>query len=472
MLITIKFGGTSVGSAERIRSAAELVAAESRRGNKVVVVTSAMSGVTNKLVQLLDAVKKTPGDDQERMPEFFRFTKALENDHTATARSAIRDPKISEEVANILFAERHALERVLVGSHFLGELTPIGYDFIVSEGERLCVPILTGCLKDLGIDAVGIGIEGCGIKTDNNYGSARPLEAETRKGVRERLLPLLKAGKVPVVGGFFGHSLQGRIAILGRGGSDYSASLVGCAIDSDEIWIMTDVDGIKTTDPRIVPAAHTVGKMPYVIAAEMALLGAKVLHPKSVLPAAKKGVPLRVASSFEPDKPGTWLLPAGADTTPRVSALTLVRRATFVRMIASDLGNDPAVGPEFSSELGQQNVDVLASAAAANGGNALWLLSPLDADRFLAILERHKQPRVQYETRSDVAVLGIVGVQVGTASGIIALVARCLDEVGTQPLVILQGASPNTLVIALADDDKQLPAVMTQLHTKFGLDQQ
>ena len=190
MLITMKFGGTSVGDGGRIRTAAELVAREVGRGNRMVVVTSAMSGVTNKLVELLDELNTAGADDQQRVPEFFRFTKSLEDDHVDAAKQAIRNPDLAEDVAKFLYTERHGLERVLLGTHFLGELTPVGYDFIVSQGERMCVPILANCLKDLGIDAVGIGAEGCGIMTDDNYGSARPLEEETRQGVRERLLPL------------------------------------------------------------------------------------------------------------------------------------------------------------------------------------------------------------------------------------------------------------------------------------------
>jgi aspartate kinase len=471
MLITIKFGGTSVGDGARIRNAAELVAREVQRGNRMVVVTSAMSGVTNKLVALLDELKTAAAEDQQRVPEFFRFTRSLESGHVDAAQQAIGDPQLAEDVARFLYTERHALERVLLGTHFLGELTPVGYDFIVSQGERMCVPILANCLKDLGIDAVGIGAEGCGIMTDDNYGNARPLEQETRRGVRERLLPLLEAGQVPVVGGFFGHSPQGRIAVLGRGGSDYSATLVGCAVDADEIWIMTDVDGIKTTDPRIVSAAHTVAEMPYLIAAEMALLGAKVLHPKSVLPAVKQGTPVRVASTLEPDKPGTRLVPLRPGTAPCVSALTLVRRGTLVRLSSPELGNVSVANPELNRELVRQNVDVLATGTTANHGKALWLVGPLDAERFLSALEEYTHGEVEREIRGNVAVLGVVGEQVSTAAGIIALVVNCLDEVNVQPLAILQGASPNSIIVALPDDDEQLEATMKLLHTRCDLDE-
>jgi aspartate kinase len=254
MLLTIKFGGTSVGDAERIRSAATLVQRLLREGHRVVVVTSAMSGVTNRLVDLAREATAPENGDGNRVADYFRCTKKLETDHLDAARKAIRSPALVEEVARVLYAERHGLDRVLLGSHLLGELTPIGYDFIVSEGERLCVPLLANCLRDLGVDAVGLGGDEAGIATDNNYGNSLPLEEQTRAGVRQALLPLLEAGRTPVVAGFFGRSEQGRIAILGRGGSDFTATLVGCALDADEIWMLKhDVDGIKTTDPRLVP---------------------------------------------------------------------------------------------------------------------------------------------------------------------------------------------------------------------------
>lgn len=470
MFITIKFGGTSVGDAGRIRNAAELVAKEVAAGHKIVVVTSAMTGVTNKLVALVESKPATADDEQTRVMEYFHFTKELEQKHIQTARDCIRDPKLVEATANILYAERHALERVLLGSHFLGELTPIGYDFVVSEGERLCVPILANCLRDLGVDAAAIGAEGCGIMTDSNYGNARPLEPQTRNGVRQTLFPLLNAGKTPVAGGFYGRSPQGRYATLGRGGSDYSATLVGAALDCDEIWIMTDVDGIKTTDPRVVPSARTISEMPYLIAAEMALLGAKVLHPKSVLPAAKQDIPLRVASSFEPEKPGTRLVPLQPGAAPSVAGLTLVRRAGLITMTTPDLGNEGVVPPGMIEDIHRQNTDILASSTASNGSSVLWLVGPLDLDRFLAIIDKHKDDRVQHDIRRDVAVLGIVGEQAARAPGILARVAQCLEQAGAQPLAWLQGASPNSIAIALPDDDQRMPAVMRALHATFGLD--
>ncbi len=471
MLLTIKFGGTSVGDAERIRGAAALVKDTLARGHRVVVVTSAMAGVTNRLVELAQEAT-APGDESgNRVAGYFRLTKKLELDHLDVARKAIRNPQLVEDVARTLYAERHGLDRVLLGSHLLGELPPLGSDFIVSQGERLCVPILTNCLRDLGVDAVGLGGDEAGIVTDNNYGNALPLEDRTREGVRAALLPLLEAGRVPVVAGFYGRSEQGRLAILGRGGSDFTATLVGCALDADEIWILKhDVDGIKTTDPRLVPGAYTVPAVSYWIAAEMALLGAKVLHPRSVQPAARQRIPVRIASSHVPDLPGTRLVAAGCGAGPAVTALTLVRRAALVRASAREMGDEGVVPGAVLEAFRRYNIDLLAGAIGFNGGRLLWLIDGQSIDRFVDVLRQHGSERFQVEVQRSVAVLGIVGELAASLPGLMGRVDRCLAEAGAPALALLQGASPNSLVLALPDEEQRLSAVLRSLHRELGLD--
>jgi aspartate kinase len=467
MLLTIKFGGTSVGSAERIRCVAEFVRRTQQEGHRVVVVTSAMAGVTNRLVALLE--QQSSAGDEAQVAARLLSTKKLEMEHLQTALRAIRDDSRVEDVSQALYAERAALDRVLLGSHLLGELTPLGWDFVVSGGERLCVPLLTHCLRDLGVDAVGLGGDEAGIVTDNNYGNALPLEGPSRSAVRSTLLPLLEADRVPVVAGFYGRSLQGRVAILGRGGSDYSATTIGAALDADEIWIMKDVAGIQTTDPRLVTDARVIGELSYRLAAEMAQLGAKVLHPRSVQPAARQSIPVRIASSFAPELPGSRLVPAEESQNPCVTALTVVRGAGLVRA-AAELGDEGEAPARLNDALRRANVDVLASAAGLNGGSALWLLGPQELERFLKLLHQQVEAPLQTEVQRNVAVVGIVGDRVAQAAGVLARVARCLEKTGLEPLAVLQGASPHAVVIALPDDDLWLPATLQLLHSELGLD--
>jgi aspartate kinase len=465
--VTMKFGGTSVKDAACIRNAAGVAKKLHDEGTQVVVVTSARAGVTDRLVALVQPHPVDPANEAERLADYFRATRELEEEHLAVAREAIRDPKLVEETAKALYGERIALERVLLGSHLLGEMTPIGQDIVVSQGERMCVPLLVGCLRDQGVDAVGVQGDACGIVTDNNYGKALPLDEPTRVGVRQALLPLLEGRRLPVVTGFYGRSEQGRIAILGRGGSDYSATLIGCALDCEEIWILKEVDGIQTTDPRLVPAARTLPEMSYLIAAEMSQLGAKVLHPRSILPALRQKVPLRIANSFRVDLPGTRLVAARPDQPPGVTALSLVRGGGLVRVIASELGGEDVVDPRLTKDLRDANVEVLASAIGQSGGSVLWLLGKGELARFLPLLKRYQAGHFEIEMARDAAVIGIVGEKVATAPGIQQTVARCLDEVGVQPLVTLSGGSANSIVLALPDEQGPLTKTMQLLHTRL-----
>jgi aspartate kinase len=473
--VTLKFGGTSVENAERIRENARLVKRLREQGTQAVVVTSAMAGVTDELVKLLAPRTMGGVEEGDRVAAYYQFTRQLYQRHIETAQIALQNEKgevvesLLKEVSGTLHAIRQGLERMLLGSYLLGELPPIGYDYIVSTGERLCVPILAGAIRALGVPGVEVYGEECGIVTDNNYGNALPDDDLTRQEVRRAILPQLEKGQTPVITGFYGRSLQGRVAILGRGGSDYSATLIGCAIDSDEIWILKTVAGIQTTDPRLVPEARTIGTMPYSVAAEMAMLGAKVLHPRSILPAFRKDVPLRIASSINPDEPGTRLVTHQEGMAGRVRALTLVRGGCMVRACAVEMGDEGIVPPEMIADLRRSNVDVIASASGFNGGSLLWLTGPQDGERFLGILKNYDHGYFQSEVRKPVALLGIVGEGVANSPEVHIRVTQALQEVHAQPLAMLQGASPSSMVIALPDEQESLKATLRCLHRTLGM---
>jgi aspartate kinase len=473
MLIVIKFGGTSVKGGQRIRGAAQLVKKVVADGHQVVVVTSAMGGMTNLLVGMLDRFAAPNVDETQQVSQFLRFAKQLETEHMAAAKEAISRDDLRAEADNALYTERHNLERVLMGSHFLGELTPIAYDFIVSQGERMVVPVLANSLRGLGVEAVGIAGNGAGIITDQNFGNARPDMQRTREEVRKTLLPLLQQGKTPVIAGFYGRTEKGRIAVLGRGGSDYSATLIGAALDADEVWIMTDVDGVKTTDPRLVPAAYTIPEMPYHAASEMAMLGAKILHQQSVVPCEAQKIPLRIANTFEPEKPGTWLVSDPKGKPPAVWALTLTTGA-LVRLSAAAPGAAGAFASRVFEQFELRNIEILATASARNGQTLLCLLGKESAKRFKELAQREAGDGVDVEIQEPVAVLGVVGPGVGKEPGVLAQVAGCFDAADIQPLATLQGASPDSIVVALPDQqdttkNESLITAMRAMHRELGL---
>lgn len=464
MLIVVKFGGTSVGDGPRIRKAAEMVGWLHQQGHQIVVVTSAMSKVTDKLVSLAEKATPEHGGEETWLSDSLPLVRKLERDHLEAAEQALYNGQL-EGVRTLLKDEIHGLERVLKGSQLLGEMPRMSYDFLVSEGERLCVPILTACLRELGLSAVGLGGDEAGILTDNNFGCARADEERTRQGVRESLLPLLEKGVIPVVAGFYGRSLKGRPAILGRGGSDYSATLIGSALDCDQIWIMTDVDGIHTADPRLLPEAHAVPEISYELAAEMALLGAKVLHGKCAAPAARRDIPVRIANTFHPDRRGTYLT---HQSRPGVTALTSVRQAGLIQATSRE-GASEQFAVRIVEEKRRKNIDVMLRTSGLNGATLMYLVDQLNLNRFVKVLHRLKDPQMQVNIRRDVAVVGVVGEKLDEIPGLLTTINRCLDEAHAQPLLFVQGASPHSIVMALPDQDDLLRRVLTGLHRELGL---
>lgn len=455
MLIVVKFGGTSVGDGTRIRRAAEMVGWLHQQGHQIVVVTSAMSKVTDRLVAL---------GEKTWLSDSLPLLHKLERDHVEAAEQALYNGQL-EGVKHQLKDELFRLEQVVKGSQMLGEMPRMSYDYLVSEGERLCVPILTACLRELGMSAVGLGGDEAGILTDNNFGCARADEERTRHGVRESLLPLLEKGVIPVVAGFYGRSLRGRPAILGRGGSDYSATLIGSALDCDQIWIMTDVDGIHTADPQLLPEAHTVPEISYAVAAEMALLGAKVLHGKCAAPAASRNIPVRIANTFHPDRRGTYL---SHNHQAGVVALTSVRRAGLIRATSRE-GVSEQFAVRMVEEKRRKNIDVMMRTSGLNGATLMYLVDQLNMSRFLKVFQRLRDPQMQVDIQQEVAVVGVVGEKLDEIPGLLTTINRCLDEAHARPLLFVQGASPHSIVMAFPDQEELLRRVMTGLHRELGL---
>ncbi len=302
-VIVMKFGGTSVGSAESIRQVVELVKAS--RGRNPIVVVSALSGVTD---MLLASASKALG----RSFSAGEIIRAVEERHSAVIEQlGLNGALISGDLTE--------LEHVLFGVSLIRELTPRTKDYVASFGERMSSKIVAACAKKAGLNAQAFNAYDLGVVTDGNFGNA-----EVLPGAYEAIAAAVRsipAGVIPIVTGFIGKTGQGEVTTLGRGGSDYSAAIFGVALDADEIEIWTDVDGVMTSDPRIVPGARTVDAVSFEEASELAYFGAKVLHPKTILPAMNKEIPVRVLNTFNPSGTGTLIL-KNAARNEHVTAIT------------------------------------------------------------------------------------------------------------------------------------------------------
>ena len=319
-MIVVKFGGTSVGDPEAIARAAEIV--RGRLVARPLVVVSAMAGVTNALLALAEQAARG------HLVGALSAVAALRQRHLDAAAAVLPGPDGADLAAGVS-ASFDELARLAEALSVFGYLTPRTLDAIAAQGELLSAPIVAAALRARGADAEVVDPRQL-IVTDDAFGRAEPQPEAIAEAARERVLPLLREGRLPVTGGFVGATRDGITTTLGRGGSDYSASLLGAALQADAIEIWTDVDGMLTADPRVVPHARLIERIRFDEASELASFGAKVLHPSTITPAVRRGIPVYVYNARRPDGAGT-LITADAPRRP-VSAVAAKHETTVLKL--------------------------------------------------------------------------------------------------------------------------------------------
>ncbi|HKX81858.1 MAG TPA: aspartate kinase, partial [Nitrososphaera sp.] len=298
MRLVMKFGGTAVDSPDKVRSVAQLVKSHAK-SNSIVCVVSAVRGMTDGLLAVSDSVRR---GDKNSIAEFVsKYSKM----HVEIVEGAISDRKLREEASGIVRRIFGELEEVLGGIVLLGEVTPKSQDYLLSFGERLSAPIVSYALQDAGVKSTHMTGKEAGIVTDSNFGEARPLIDTTKLRVSHQLEPILKDSSVPVVTGFIGADQNGNTTTIGRGGSDYTATIIGASIGADEVWLWSDVDGLMTADPKIVKDAQVLKEVSFSEAMELALFGAKYMHPRALEPVMETKIPIRIRNTFNVKHLGT-----------------------------------------------------------------------------------------------------------------------------------------------------------------------
>ena len=444
----MKFGGTSVGSAERIRALADLV--KQRLAQRPVVVVSALSGVTDLLIRGAKLAL-------DRDPAAEEVAKELETRHQALLAELFPGGKnrLIEHVHGVL-AELRAFYS---GVHNLGELTPRSLDAISGMGERISCEIAAAALVARGVDAQAVDGRDV-ITTDESFGRAIPLPDETGAQVREVLVPLVEDGTVPVVGGFIGATRRRVSTTLGRGGSDWSAAIIGAHLPAEEIQIWTDVDGIMTVDPRVVPGARVLPEVSFEEAAELAYFGAKVLHPATIRPAVEKGIPVRILNSFNPTAPGTVVrkLDADAPLAGEPSAIAFKKGITVIlisqpRMLMAH-GFVARVFEVFDRH--RTPVDLIATSEVS-------ISLTIDNPATVPAMREELAGLGEVEVLDKMAIVSIVGRGFVRRAGLAARIFQALREVNV--VMISFGASDVNLSMVVSEADAE--RAVRALHTEF-----
>lgn len=463
----MKFGGTSVGEASCIRKVIQIIEAASRT-DRVVTVVSAISGVTNKLIEA--ATLAAAGDGAA----VARALHDLQEQHEAAAHALIHSTGarrcLIEQILNLI-DEGNRSCRDVFGRH---RLTPVARDAIAGLGERLSARIVAAALVEGRIQSEAIEATEL-IVTNSCHGSAEPRMDLTRERCQQRLGPLLRKGIVPVVTGFIGATVEGVLTTLGRGGSDYSATILGSALDADEIIIWKDVDGVLTADPRFVPSARTIPETSYHEATGLARFGAKVLHPRTLWPVIGSGIPVWIRNTFAPERPGTKITPEGsrhgaAKALPSTIDIAMVTisdpgLASIQDVLDRILANTAASGPAL-----------LLVAQRCDQNHTCLIVSAELVDHVVEVLRREFARRNTNKALSfitvnrKVALVTTVGQDLQEASAMMRRTFNALAHEQTEILAITQNSSPSTISFVVARD--ALNAVLATAHHEFDLDRQ
>ena len=470
-MIVHKFGGTSIGDAQRFASVAGIVLAHHNQpGNPVsaqtAVVVSAMSGVTNQLISGARAAAEGR-DSVYREIKAALLTRHLEVVETLLTRSRER-----LDVGGLVEDKLHELERFYRSIAMLGELTPRGNDAISSFGEQLSSSILAAVLRERGARAQAVSATDL-IVTDDNFGSAAPLVEVTRQRLQAKIVPLLERGVIPVVTGFVAATETGVTTTLGRGGSDFSAAIIGAGLDADEVWIWSDVDGILTADPNLVPQARTLAELSYAEASDLAYFGADVLHPKTIQPVIERGIPLRIVNSFNPAHPGTLIVEApDADR----ELLPSIISTTGLSLIATGSVDDSWALPmaaQALQKLSEARVEVLMFSQSFSEHSLNLIVRVEDQGHCLRVLSREFEngtPGSRYNLglKEQVATISVVGVPDWNGVSTLSHAFSALGKLGTRVIAVAQAATEHNVSFCVPDD--QVADTVRFLHVELGLE--
>ena len=462
-LRVMKFGGTSVADAASIERVIEIIRVAVQETNLVVVV-SAMSGVTNKLIE---AGTQSEAGNCAAVEAIFE---ELRVQHETAVGTLIHSPSERERLSAHVQTLFEEIRQLCEGTMLIRELTARANDSIASLGERLSAPLMAAALSERGIMSEAVEATEL-VVTDSYHGHAEPKMEATSERCNTRLLPLLKNGCVPVVTGFIGVSETGVRTTLGRGGSDYSATILGAALRTDEVIIWKDVDGLQSADPLLVAGARTIPEISYREAAELAFFGAKVLHPKTLDTVMQRGIPLWIRNTFAPERPGTKITALGAITGDGVKALTAVGDIGLIT-IGRTLGIPDIFGRTIAVTSALR-VDVLLSSQSSPQNEICLVVSSSVAQRTIEALRREfardmgEKNGEHILLDSGVALITIVGQKVRHSSGIIERTFAALGRENIRTAAIAHSSSECNISFLVAKKDMQ-KALLT-IHREFHL---
>jgi aspartate kinase len=461
----MKFGGTSIANKRCVDNVAKIVVNHLKEGFEVVVVVSALSSVTD---QLLEASEKAR---QRSLCDVSKILSKIEKRHLALVEETIRNEFLRKETMKTLSENLEELMRVLTGISYLGEATLRSKDYVLSFGERLSAPIICGVLKDRGLKCQYYTGGEAGIVTNSNFGQALPILKLTKHRIQKKIGSSLENGITPVISGFIAAAEDGSITTFGRGGSDYTAVIIGVTLESDEIWFWTDSDGLMTADPKIEPLARTIPEISFKEAIEMAIFGAKRMHPRALEPAIQAGIPVRIRNVFKPDASSTLITEEKkVKSKVVVKALTLFPNVALITVEGVGMVGIPGTAAKIFDTLGKNRINILMISQSSSEASISFIIQRDAAEKTVTALEKDllgKNLIREVKAENDVCVISAVGAGMRGTPGIAARIFKAIARNHVNIRMIAQGSSELNISFAVSEKDGE--QTLRALHQEFKL---
>jgi aspartate kinase len=464
MRLVIKYGGTSISSAKDIQAVANHLNSLSKK-NEIVVVCSATSGTTDDLIEISESIKKENKSKAEQLAS------KITNRHKQLAKQTIKKADLRKKLLKNFDDDFAELVALIDGMVLLGEVTPRTMDYLFSFGERLSIKLVSMAVSDTGKKSVPLTGKEVGIVTDSNFGESKPLIDTTRLRVSKTVENLFSKKTVPVVGGFVGADQHGHVTTFGRGGSDYSATIIGTCIKADEIWLMSDVDGLMTADPKIVKNAKLLKEVSYIEAIEMALFGAKQIHPRTFEPLLSKKIPMKIRSSFNLKNEGTLVTASPSSSVKNtVKCVSNVRNNGLIDIQGGSMVGTPGTAAKIFATLAKAGINVMMISQNPSESSITIVVKNADLDKAVSSLEMELLGKIikKLEVTTNVAIIALLGSGMRGTVGVASKVFGAAEKNKVNVSMITQGSSELNLAFVVKNSDTN--AAVRALHNAFALD--
>ncbi len=465
MTLVMKFGGTSVGSPQAMRETAVLIENTKTQWGQTVAIVSAMGSkpikVTDLLLQGAHSAASGDGETYQQLAEQMRqiHFEAIDG---LLAPDAERQQILAE---NGRFIDRFTA--LCQAVYVLGELSPRALDTVGGMGEQMSARILAAYLRQSRVPAKAIDATEL-IVTDSNFQNATPQFVATKEKVEDQIRPLLAQGIVPIVTGFIAANAEGITTTLGRGGSDYTAAILGEALAADEVWIWTDVDGVMTADPRLVINAHSIPQLSYREVSELAFYGAKVLHPKTMRPCVENDIPLRIKNTFNPAHSGTVIVPDVSNGNGGIKAVTAINNLGLITVEGKGMMGIPGIAARTFSAVARDDQSVLLISQASSEQSICFAAPDEATDKIVHSLETEFKVELARKdidriwSHEPVSIVTIVGAGMRGTPGISGRIFTALGEQMVNVIAIAQGSSECSISVVV--DGKETATAVSQIH--------